>query len=97
MGTEQNDLVRLKKFCNVAHESANHPHRDIHAPVPPARNLLHSISFPGHGSIVPQHPPLADGGRSSAGLASKKPSGLSMKPIEETGMTGQSSGLGIWL
>ena len=30
-------------------------------------------------------------------VASKKPSGLSGKPIEETGITGQSSGRGTWM
>src|SRR5437660_4617323 len=37
------------------------------------------------------------GGTSSAGLRSKKPTGLSVKPMEETGITGQSSGRGMWL
>jgi hypothetical protein len=36
------------------------------------------------------------GGTSSAGLELKKPVGLSEKPIYEVGMTGQSSGRGIW-
>src|SRR5262245_48397526 len=34
------------------------------------------------------------GGTSRAGLRSKKPSGRSAKPMEETGITGQSSGRG---
>ena len=33
---------------------------------------------------------------SSEGLPSKKPEGLSMKPIVETGITGQSSGRAMW-
>ena len=40
--------------------------------------------------------PYASGGKSIAGLCSKNPSGLSMKPSEATGMTGQSSGRGAW-
>ena len=35
-----------------------------------------------------------DGGTSSAGLRSKKPTGLSVKPAVVTGMIGQSSGRG---
>ncbi len=37
------------------------------------------------------------GGRSSAGLELKNPSGRSEKPIDETGMTGQSSMRGMWV
>ena len=37
-----------------------------------------------------------DGGTSSAGLRSKKPTGLSWKPAVVTGMIGQSSGRGTW-
>ena len=40
--------------------------------------------------------PGSGGGTSSAGLRSKKPQGLSAKPIRATGMTGQSSGRGTW-
>ena len=38
-----------------------------------------------------------EGGRSMAGLEWKKPSGFSMKPILCTGITGQSSGRGMWV
>ena len=34
----------------------------------------------------------ADGGTSSPGLPSKKPAGRSAKPMQATGITGQSSG-----
>src|SRR5205823_5606814 len=37
------------------------------------------------------------GGTSIAGLRSKNPSGLSINPMVETGITGQSSGRGTWL
>ena len=41
--------------------------------------------------------PLGVGrGTSSAGFRSKKPTGLSMKPIGVTGITGQSSGRTMW-
>ena len=36
-----------------------------------------------------------DGGTSRAGLRSKKPTGASRKPVDSTGMTGQSSGRGM--
>ena len=38
-----------------------------------------------------------DGGTSSAGLRSKKPIGFSQKETTSTGITGQSSGRGMWL
>jgi len=37
-----------------------------------------------------------DTGRSIAGFWSKKPLGFKVKPILATGITGQSSRLGIW-
>ena len=30
-------------------------------------------------------------------MASKKPKGINMKPVDSTGMTGQSSGRGTWV
>ena len=38
-----------------------------------------------------------DGGTSRAGFRSKKPTGESRKPVDSTGMTGQSSGRGMWV
>src|SRR5207237_4363364 len=38
-----------------------------------------------------------DGGRSSAGLRSKNPTGTSVKPAYSTGITGQSSGRAKWV
>ncbi|APW63873.1 hypothetical protein BSF38_05459 [Paludisphaera borealis] len=53
-----------------------------------------STRFPREGSQLSQG---EGGGRSRAGLPSKKPSGRSMKPTEATGMTGQSSKRGTWV
>src|SRR5215467_58799 len=44
----------------------------------------------------PSAPCRMGGGTSSAGFLSKKPTGLSAKPMYETGMTGQSSGRTTW-
>ena len=48
--------------------------------------------------LVPSAITADGGGTSSAGLELKKPSGLSMKPTEVTGITGQSSirGTCVW-
>ena len=47
------------------------------------------------GAWCPQDPPSGRG-TSSAGLRSKKPTGLSAKPMYVTGITGQSSGRTTW-
>lgn len=41
--------------------------------------------------------PYRPGGKSSAGLRAKKPHGTSLKPAACTGITGQSSGRGLWV
>ena len=45
-----------------------------------------------HAAPWPFAPCFVGRGTSSAGLRSKKPTGFSMKPMQATGMTGQSSG-----
>ena len=40
---------------------------------------------------------VSEGGTSSAGLRSKNPAGNNEKPQYSTGITGQSSGRGIWV
>ena len=55
-----------------------------------------SVADPAAGSQQPGAVG-AGGGTSRVGLRSKKPVGLSTKPHRATGMTGQSSGRGMWV
>ena len=51
----------------------------------------------GQASAADQSAQCPDGATSSAGLQSKKPTGISVKPVYSTGITGQSSGRGTWV
>ena len=73
--------------------AASHP-----TPVPGNNSCRSGCSATTSAGVAPQFSQCADGGASSrAGFRSKKPKGVSRNPVYSTGMTGQSSGRGMWV